>query len=371
MNSSTMSDGQRELQPLRAVPADGHRNFPVALERAPAQHRHLGLRAGTKGRRMNVYLTFDVEVWCDGWSDLDGRFPASFDRYYFGRSKAGNYALPKTLEILNANRLVGVFFVEPLFAARFGKKHLDVVTRMIRDAGQDVQLHIHPEWTDEIRPPIIADISRKRQHLTHYSLDEQSTLIGFAKRLLEDSTGSPVTAFRAGSFAANRDTLAALRRNQILLDSSLNSAFDHTDSSIVGMQDFHSQSTIDGVECFPVTVIRDGFRRRRPAHVNACSSSEMHCALLDAVRASVRNFVIVSHNFEMLKPGSTEPDWIVVRRFESLCAFLAERADLFQVGRFAAGGSGSSAVQAIEARPCAPPWATARRHIEQLARRLT
>ena len=34
---------------------------------------------------MNVYLTFDIEVWCNGWKDLDGAFPASFDRYVFGR----------------------------------------------------------------------------------------------------------------------------------------------------------------------------------------------------------------------------------------------------------------------------------------------
>ena len=69
---------------------------------------------------MNVYITFDVEVWCNSWRDLDARFPASFERYYFGRSDAGDYALPKTLEILNRHGLLGVFFVEPLFSARFG-----------------------------------------------------------------------------------------------------------------------------------------------------------------------------------------------------------------------------------------------------------
>jgi peptidoglycan/xylan/chitin deacetylase (PgdA/CDA1 family) len=41
-------------------------------------------------------------------------------RALYGRSPAGDYALPKTLEILDRNGLKGVFFVEPLFAARFG-----------------------------------------------------------------------------------------------------------------------------------------------------------------------------------------------------------------------------------------------------------
>lgn len=68
---------------------------------------------------MNVYLTFDIEVWCNGWDNLDA-FPKHFERYVFGRSRHGEYALPKTLEILNRYDLKGVFFVEPLFAARFG-----------------------------------------------------------------------------------------------------------------------------------------------------------------------------------------------------------------------------------------------------------
>ncbi len=54
---------------------------------------------------MNVYLTFDVEIWCDGWKDLDARFPAQFERYVYGRSPEGDYALPKTLEILDCDGL--------------------------------------------------------------------------------------------------------------------------------------------------------------------------------------------------------------------------------------------------------------------------
>jgi hypothetical protein len=42
------------------------------------------------------------------------RFPASFERYVFGRSDAGDWALPKTPEILNKYGLKDVFFVEPL-----------------------------------------------------------------------------------------------------------------------------------------------------------------------------------------------------------------------------------------------------------------
>ena len=51
---------------------------------------------------MNIYLTFDVEIWCGGWDDLDSRFPSSFQRYVYGRSRKGDYALPKTLEKIDS-----------------------------------------------------------------------------------------------------------------------------------------------------------------------------------------------------------------------------------------------------------------------------
>ena len=46
-----------------------------------------------------TYLTFDIEIWCNGWNDLDRVFPASFERYVYGHSAHGDYALPKTLEL--------------------------------------------------------------------------------------------------------------------------------------------------------------------------------------------------------------------------------------------------------------------------------
>jgi len=314
---------------------------------------------------VKVYITFDVEVWCDGWSDLDGRFPAAFERYFYGSSRFGSYALPKTLEIMNRHDLVGVFFVEPLFSARFGQRYLEAVVRLIVDAGQDVQLHLHPEWTDEISPPLIMNVSKKRQHMVHYDVEEQTALIGAGRLLLEQALRKPVDVFRAGSFAANRDTFRALSRCGFKLDSSLNSVFDYSDGTIEGVDNFGSERVIEGVRCFPVTVYRDGLGRKRPAQLNGSSFGELRDALIDAQRRGVRHFVIVSHNFEMLKPGSSEPDWFVVRRFEALCRFLGQRREDLHVGPFI----DCVPAPALESRPQVQPWSTARRVAEQLVRR--
>jgi peptidoglycan/xylan/chitin deacetylase (PgdA/CDA1 family) len=329
---------------------------------------------------MNIHLTFDVEIWCNGWDSLDQSFPQCFERYVYGRSRHGDYALPKTLEILNRHGLTGIFFVEPLFAARFGIDYLSTIVRMIRDAGQEIELHLHPEWTDEIHPAILENSATKRQHLTYYTLAEQSALIAYASALLQSAGSGPITAFRAGSFAANLDTFEALRQNGIKVDSSLNRCYGVSGEDIRDKYGLDAPFTINQVRAYPVTVFTDGLGRDRPAHVAACSFSEMKDALWSAKEAGASDFVVVSHNFEMLKPGSSAPSWIVVRRFERLCAYLAQHRIEFPVGAYAtadhattdhAPADRTSAMDTTVHPPSARLASTLQRHVEQLVCRIT
>ncbi len=319
---------------------------------------------------MRVYLTFDIEVWCDGWQDLDRMFAGSFMRYVYGRSAQGDYALPETLAILNRHGLGGVFFVEPLFAARAGTQYLETIVALIRDAGHEIQLHLHPEWTDEAREPLIVNCQTKRQHLTYYTLDEQTALIGHGKAMLEAAGSGPITAFRSGSFAANRDTFEALRRNGIYLDTSLNRCHAISGPDLRGEFALDGVFSIGDITTCPVTVFTDGFGRDRAAQVGACSFSELRDALCSAANAGLPDFVVVSHNFEMLKGATSDPDWIVVRRFDRLCAFLAAAPQQFQVCGFAAAAFTPVDPGQAVAKPCASWSSTSQRYLEQIRRRL-
>lgn len=322
---------------------------------------------------MRVHLSFDVEVWCNDWTRLDEVFPVQFERYIYGRTKHGEYALPATLDILRRHGLTGVFFVEPLFSARFGAVHLEVVVGLIRAGNHEVQLHIHPEWVDEIEPPMIANNMVKRQHLCFYDLDEQTAIIGYGKNLLQRAGSGPITAFRAGSYAANRDSFEALRRNDIFVDSSMNVCFDISGTD---MQDEISRIEpfqMSGVYSYPVSVFRDGFGRLRPAQVGACSFEELRDAMTHARDLGWSDFVIVSHNFELLQPGTSEPDMTVVRRFDKLCAYLASHSRDFEVCGYGAAPV-SVPAGAHDARrtvlPAVGLGSTGKRYVEQLQRRL-
>ncbi|PHV12108.1 polysaccharide deacetylase family protein [Chitinimonas sp. BJB300] len=318
---------------------------------------------------MKVLLTFDVEVWCNGWNALDQVFPSSFERYVYGRSAQGDYALPKTLEILNQHGLHGVFFVEPLFAARFGQQYLDTIVQMILAAGQEVQLHLHPEWTDEITTALIPNNQVKRQHLSYYDLDEQTALIAHGKKMLLEAGAEPITTFRAGSFAANRDTFLALQRNGIHLDSSLNRFYPISGMDMRDTHNLLSPLFISGVHSYPVTVFRDGFGREKPAQVSGCSFTELRSAMLNGWHGGQEMFVIVSHNFELLKPDSALPDAIVVRRFEQLCAFLGAQQQRLPTVSYRDCKPVLTEPPRL-AMPRASTLATTRRYAEQLLRRL-
>jgi peptidoglycan/xylan/chitin deacetylase (PgdA/CDA1 family) len=318
---------------------------------------------------MKVYLTFDVEVWCRSWAELDADFPRAFRRYVFGRSSQGDFALPATLEILAKHGLHGVFFVEPLFAARFGENHLRTIVELIQGAGQEVQLHLHPEWTDEITPPPIERVASKRQHLSDYDLDEQTTLIAYGLRLLRAAGAEQVNAFRAGSFAANAVTFDALRSNGLTVDSSVDPASAVSVPDLRRSGPIFTPTVIRGISELPLTVFRDGLGRLRHAQVGACSALEIQEALESAVRGGAGSFVIVSHNFEMLKPGREEPDPIVVRRFERLCRTVSSSRELESAGfRTVADVGRDSAPQFM---PTVSTRATAIRLVEQLRSRLS
>jgi hypothetical protein len=316
---------------------------------------------------VKVLLTFDVEVWCNGWDQLDAVFPSSFERYVYGRSKRGDYALPKTLEILNAHDLRGVFFVEPLFAARFGFVYLRTIVDLIRNAGQDVQLHLHPEWVDEISPSIIPDNRIKRPHMGSYTLAEQQTLISQGKQMLLAAGGGPINAFRAGNFSCNRDTFHALRANDIFIDSSVNAHYDESGSDLPDGSSRSIPSVVEGVSSFPVSLFTDGLGKVRPVQVGSCGFGEL-CEVMESAAASGQSeLVVVSHNFEMLKPDSSQADSIVVSRFERLCRYLGENRHRLPTAGYADCSVGERPV--AQEMPHCSVYATLGRHIAQLSRR--
>ncbi len=316
---------------------------------------------------LNVYFTVDVEVWCSGWDDLDRKFPDHFKRYVYGTTARGDFGLPYQAKLLRDHGLVGVFFVEPLFSARFGAQPLEEIVGILHDGGQEVQMHLHPEWADETTPPLIPGLSAKRPNIRDFSLEDQTTLIGLGAGMLRRAGAPHFNAFRAGNFGFNRDTLRALAANGIAIDSSYNALMFGADSGVMPGVTLTAPLMCEGVCEYPMTVFRDGVGKLRHAQLTAISHREMESLLWRALERGDEDFVILSHNFELLNRSRNMPDEIVVSRFRKLCAFLERNRDSFR-----ACGLQNAPLKSVAQPPeilAAPLWHTGGRIMEQAYRR--
>lgn len=316
---------------------------------------------------LNVFFTVDVEIWCGGWKNLDARFPQAFQQYVYGRTPRGEYGLRYQLKELRDHGLYGVFFIEPLFATRFGIEPLAEIIGLVQEYGQEVQLHMHPEWVDEAREPLLKNSEHKRQFMRQFSLEEQTILIAKGVELIEEANGGRVNAFRAGSFGFNRDTLHALAANHIPFDSSYNASMMGLESGVLPGQVLHDPVLCDGVVEYPMTIFDDGTGKHRHAQLGACSNLELEGLMQQALKNQRQSFVILSHNFELMNAQRNNGDLIMIKRFRRFCEFMAHHKTDFQMRGFQQLSMDTLPGQSTVLT--SPLWKTAHRTVEQVLRR--
>ena len=247
---------------------------------------------------------------------------APLDNYrsaILGETDRGNFGISYQMDVLERHGLKGVFFVEALHTATIGDDMLKRIVDLIAPRGHEVQLHCHIEWLwfhdGALRLP------REKQSLAHLTLGEQHDLLGMAKEALERAGVVP-TAFRAGNYGANDDTLRALAKLGIAYDSSYNRTAE--DSRIGCDPEQIMPIERHGVVEVPVSWFLERPGRARHAQLCAASAAEFRHAFKAAQRAGHPLFNIVSHSFELLNRARTRPQPIVVDRLDKVCAALED-----------------------------------------------
>ncbi|MGZ8311964.1 MAG: polysaccharide deacetylase [Allosphingosinicella sp.] len=268
-----------------------------------------------------VLLTIDTELtWRHfargaGWRE---NLALSFDPAGVG--------VPYQLKILARYGLKACFFVDPMPALVYGIEPIRAMVAPILAAGQEVQLHLHSFWSDLAGQDRHSLPEEARFELTRFDAAGQRELIATARDLLVSAGAPAPTAFRSGSFAANGDTLAALRDLGIVQDSSHNGA-DHPWPSALPVD----PAAIDPVEIdevieLPITQIRRRDGGLRPFQICALSQQEMAAALNHAADHDHPLVTIVSHSFELATRDGRRVNHLVKGRFDRLCALLGARA---------------------------------------------
>ena len=270
-----------------------------------------------------ILLTIDTELtWRPGpdWA----RWEPAYRRSY----EAAGVGVRFQLRVLAQYALKACFFIDPMPACVYGIEPIRRMVEPILEAGQEVQLHLHPLWVGAHD----GQTGSERQ-LARYSGPAQRDLIARARDLLMEAGVPDPIAFRAGNYSANDDTLRALADLGFRFDSSHN-GHQHPWPSAIGLPGDHITPIVhQGVVEIPVTLIAEG-RGSRHLQICAVSLGELKAAIEHAGASGQPVVNIVSHSFELANRAGTAPNKVHVKRFEDLCAFLSKERKRFPTAFF-------------------------------------
>ncbi|MEG3145409.1 polysaccharide deacetylase [Sphingomonas sp. RT2P30] len=222
--------------------------------------------------------------------------------------------------------LHATFFVDPMPALLFGLDPVRRIVDTVLDAGQDVQLLLHPAWAGAVAGD--GGAQHGRHALADYTAEEQQDLIIGARDLLVAAGAPSPIAFRAGGFSANAGTLRTLDALGFAYDSSRDASVSGAESR--GM----APVAHGGVVEVPVTLIDEGAGSLRALRVDALSAGEMSAALDHAEANDHAAVTIVCDTAVLANRAATRGNAIHVSRFEAVCAMLAARRETLPTCRF-------------------------------------
>jgi peptidoglycan/xylan/chitin deacetylase (PgdA/CDA1 family) len=246
----------------------------------------------------------------------------NFNKSIVGKTSQQDYGIFWQIQRLNHYGLKGVFFVDPMPALIYGTQIIADIVQPIIQSGHDVQMHIHTEWLEWVKDSPVD--GQTGQHIHCFSYKHQKILIELARDILKQAGANEITAFRAGNYGANNDTLRALASCNIYYDSSFNYAYQGN-PCLIQANHIISPHDILGVTQIPITGLYDYKNHFRPAQICAMSYKEMADALNHAFNNQHKIFMMITHSFEMLSRDRMRANMSVIHRYESILEYIYKR----------------------------------------------
>ena len=283
----------------------------------------------TGGDVTNILLTVDTELSAAlhqrGYSPV-----ANFNSSILGRCDGVDFGIVHQMKRLDEYGHKAVFFIDPMPALVYGEQIIADIVGPVIEQGHEVQLHMHTEWLEWAKDSPVGD--RQGRNLSDFDYDDQVKLLKLAKGILINAGASRPTAFRAGNFGANDDSVRAARSAGLTWDSSFTPCSAAADCKVELPDDQIAPVLKHGIVELPVSGILDRPGEIRPAQICALSMDEMAAAMDHASAERHPLFVIVTHSFELLSRDRLRVNRSVAKRFDQIAAFIAARSDLQTVG---------------------------------------
>lgn len=289
---------------------------------------------------LQVYITVDTEASIAGTFANPQRCFPLLDGPVDGVVQGQSEALGFLLRTLQRYQLSATFFTESLQNRYFGIEPMQRRAEQILNAGQDLQLHLHPCWLNfadgQMLSPHPNDASTGRP------LPELIAIFQEARqRFIDWGFGAPV-AVRTGNFSTGLDTFAACAASDLLYSSNIAAPLLPAQAE-PALQQYYGFCQLAAVTELPLTSFQSYRLNGRPCHrimaITACSVTEMTGAMQQAWQQGLSAVCILTHPFEFIKRrhGSFEQlsvNQLNQQRFVALCQFIADQPERYRACSF-------------------------------------
>ncbi len=276
-----------------------------------------------------VLITFDVECSMGGaWNDPDLK-PVPPRLGMMGEYGNRQLGLPLICDILKHSDLKATFFIEPFNAELGWPGETEPVVKYLVSRQQDIQLHIHPNHFHygQYRA---GEKYKRTDQIADLSLEEQTALIRKGMELLEKWSGVRPIAFRAGNMGASEDTLQAMKRTGLWIDSS------YTFPYVEGQCRFRETERYNGAKWYGeiLEVALSAYRQPKVPGLHPSKPVDLMGSSFEECRDAVEmicdagaDAVVILHSFSLFKVRDKQYhggklNRIVTRRFEKFCDWL-------------------------------------------------
>lgn len=300
--------------------------------------------------RTQVCITIDTEFNIAGaFADPDRRQPLGPDNVTcpVGDKEHG---LGFLLETFKTHEIAATFFVETLQSSYFGDAPMGRIVNRILDAGQDVQLHVHPCWRTfrdpQWRRSLVPNSPPKDNCDTLSTAELEALIAEGVAGLVRLGAPAPV-AMRTGNLRASKAVYGAMAACGLRLASNVGVALHRPTDPALALKG--GRHWVEGVLELPVltyTQLALGGRRfDRLLTTTATSFAETRALLRQARADGVATVVLLTHPFEFVKgdrldPAAQRRNRVNQRRLQRTCAFIAAHPDEFDAVSFADAAPG-------------------------------
>jgi peptidoglycan/xylan/chitin deacetylase (PgdA/CDA1 family) len=295
---------------------------------------------------MKLYFTVDVETSMGGaWGDPSLR-PLPSERRIFCPVGDEMLGVPRICDLLEKYSFKGTFFVDTLAADVNGEDDCRPAFDLLLKRGQDVQLHAHPNfffYARYLKSMEVGAAFDRRAMSDFFSRlpgEVQREVLERARELFIKLAGRTPVCFRAGSFAANRETLRILSDLGFKIDSSFSACYRNAHSFPGERMPVNEPVRMENIWVIPATVAKsplpEGPEGFKMADISTISNREMIHLLEEARNQGLRHAVLLLHSFSLVKPrdvrySQMRLDRVVMGRLDRMFAWLARNSDRYTV----------------------------------------